>query len=128
MHKRNVNTESVKSNTATAKNLQSPHGSAAVGPNLQIFQHFNDEAMGERDRLFGIAGRALNKSFDTAYAIAGMVDLVRVNRQETSKLYQFFGDNVEAQPLTGIALLSDSLNEVLVDVGHSFHEQMKGGE
>lgn len=127
MHKRNVNTDSSKSNGGTAKNRQNPQEMVASAPHLQTFQNFDDDAMGEHDRLFGIAGRALNKSFDTVYAIGGIVDLLRAGKDHGTDIHNAIDENAEAQLLTGISLLADSLNEFLVDVSDSFRKQMQEG-
>lgn len=127
MHKTNVNTESPKHKGVAEETLQNLRELA--GPDLQgsLFRQFDADAMGERDRLFGIAGRALNKSFDTIYAIGGMVDLVRANNEDGSDFHKILDDNTQAQLLTGVALLSSELNDTLSDIASMFRKEMKGG-
>lgn len=87
-------------------------------------RQFDDDAMGEYDRLFGIAGRTLNLSFDTVYAIGGLVDLVRANAEDGDRSGLLSANTVSAA-LTAISLLSASLNDTLCDVAHKFRSELK---
>jgi hypothetical protein len=127
MHKTNVNTESAKRNSASAKILQALQKSAESMPTFisSPIRQFDDDAMGERDHLRGIAGRGLNKSFDTIYAIGGLVTHLRANKDEEGHFFRSFNVNTEAQILTGIAVMSEALNEVLSDIAYTFHQETK---
>lgn len=110
-----------------ASRLHNVHVPAPVADILKdLPRQFDDDAMGEYDRLLGIAGRALNRSFDTAYAIGGLVDLVRANSEE-GEHGGLLNENTVSATLTAISLLSHSLNDALCDVATVFRDSMKEG-
>lgn len=129
MHNTDVNTESQKHKRQLLDGLEKLLKSA---PKVQsaLFKQFDDDAMGERDSLLGVAGRALNQSFDTIFAIGGLVDLMRASDDEMGDFHNVINDANRAQILTGISLLADSLNDLLSDISMTFHKEItaeKGG-
>lgn len=114
---------------ANSTSPRTPQGTSDERPvSYERFQMFDTDEMREHGRTLHVAGQTLNLAFDCILAIGTMAGLVRGNGIEGSNIYGMLNDHACDSLLCGIEVLSDHLNEALVDTAQNIHEALKGGE